>query len=140
MEASLNFKTEMYMRPTEGVSLSSTDIELPKKVRCLMMNAASDETDIVICNDRVWVISNSLAKHASLADYEEFQLCYQSPAKGAGNVAIKAKPKSTHLSYFSILNFGVYSENNITAAVCACHLLENLLGYQIKIAYHGSDC
>jgi len=133
-----NFKTNMPLRATDGEEQLST--ELPESVRYLMKNAVPDETNIARYKDKLWVVSNSLFKHALISEYEEFKLCYQSPARGRGSVTIEAKPKIKNSDSFSILDFGIYSRDSISSAVYSCYALEKLLGYQIKIAYHGSDC
>lgn len=134
----LTIETGMYLRPSEHLELH--DSIIPHDVKLVLMESDPEHTTVVIDKGIIWVTSNSVVKFSKIDELNEFELSYQSPAKGGGCVYIEAKSILKDGTRFRALDFGVYSQQALSSGVYAAHTIGFYLGYNLRISYHGSDC
>jgi hypothetical protein len=126
-----------------GASLSDPVLHslsnIPDSVRKL---TATDHFGLTLVFDQpiLWIIRGPYSTHANLSLFEPLTVSYMSRAKGAGFVAINAKPIGMSAPYFTLLDFGAYSESAVEQATLFAGNLQQVLGYAPVEQYWGSDC
>jgi hypothetical protein len=112
---------------------------IPAYVRALAATDPSMLTLIVEESD-LWAVRGPYSVRANLNSFEPLTVSFMKPAKGAGFVAIHAKPKGANSPYFTLLDFGTYSESAVEAATLFAAHLQEVVGYTPTQQYWGVDC
>lgn len=123
----------------EGEWLPS-DSKIPAKVRSDLERTGRGCVTVVLADNLLWIACDRQAKCIDLNQYEPFAVCYMTPAKGGGFIAIQAWPKGKQSGCTTILEFGIYSDRALEAAVRVAAKLESLLGYKLEQDRWGPDC
>jgi hypothetical protein len=116
-----------------------SQLGIPAHVRALAATDTSMLTLILEGSD-LWVVRGSYSVHENLNSFEPFTVSFMKRAKGAGFVTIHAKPKGADSPYFTLLDFGAYSESAVEAATLFAACLQEIFGYTPAQQYWGADC
>lgn len=122
------------------VNIKIKDELIPKDIQDFLLENRSRHITLVEKDGFLWVASKLKAKKINLREYKQFEICYMTPAKGGGFVAIQAWPLEKGRACTSIVEFGTFSEQALESANEFANLLEPILGYQLNQDYWGADC
>ena len=131
------------LRMPSGASLSAPVLHSQSRIPDDVLKLAATELSgllLVFDQPTLWIVRGPYSVSADLRLFEPLTVSYMSRAKGAGFVAINAKPKGMIAPYFTLLDFGPYSDSAVEDATFFAANLQLVLGYTPAQLYWGADC